>query len=701
MKLLAAISIKTKLSVVIFMVILGFLAVIGYALFAEKTLLLEDRQVKTRHLVEAAYSVLSYQHDLQSTGVLTEEQAKAAAISLLKALRYEKKEYFWLNDMTPRIVMHPTKPELDGQDVSELKDPNGKRVFVAFAETAKKDGAGFVSYMWPKPGSATPVSKISYVMHFEPWGWVVGSGIYIDDINTIFWDSTQRMLGVVGVLMLILLVLLRIIVRSITQPLHEAVDAANKMALGDLSFTLSTTANDETGLLILAMHKTQQSVQALISDADMLVRMAVEGRLSVRADASKHQGDFKEIIQGVNNILDAVVGPLNVAANYVNDIAKGNIPAKITEDYNGDFNIIRNNLNTCIDAVNALVADADKLSHAAVEGRLDVRADVAKHQGDFRKIVQGVNSTLDAIVGPVNEVVRVLEALSKGDLTETIIEDYQGTFGTLKDDANATVAQLTELIKRIKKTADSVKTAAGEIALGNSNLSQRTESQAASLEETAASMQELTATLKHNADNAMQANELAVGASDIARNGGEVVDKVVQTMLSISESSKKIVDIIGVIDAIAFQTNILALNAAVEAARAGDQGRGFAVVASEVRNLAQRSAAAANEIKMLINDSVNKVNIGADLADQAGKTMDKMVDSVGRVTEFMAKISAASIEQSYGIEQVNLAINQMDGVTQQNAALVEEATAAAKSLDAQAQQLTSLLETFQFSGSES
>ena len=484
------------------------------------------------------------------------------------------------------------------------------------------------------------------------------------------------------------------ITRSIIRPLHEAVDAANKMAKGDLSFRLQVNSTDETGVLIQAMSQTQQSVQALVNDAKELVAAAVDGRLSTRASTGKHQGDYKEIIHGVNNVLDAVVGPLSIAAKYVDDISKGNIPEKISAVYHGDFNAIRNNLNTCIDAVNALVADANMLSQAAVEGRLDTRADISMHQGDFKKVIQGVNSTLDAIAEPVNEVVRVLGALAKCDLTQYITANYQGTFGKLKDDANATVTHLTDVITHIKDSADTVNNAAGEISAGNTNLSQRTEQQASSLEETAASMEELTTTVKQNVDSAKQANQLAAGASEIAARGGDVVSKVVDTMSSISESSKKIVDIISVIDGIAFQTNILALNAAVEAARAGEQGRGFAVVATEVRNLAQRSAAAAKEIKTLINDSVDKVAVGTDLADKAGKTMEEVVTSVKRVTDIMAEISAASLEQSSGIQQVHQAITQMDDVTQQNAALVEQAAAAAASLEEQANGLSTSVGVF-------
>jgi len=331
---------------------------------------------------------------------------------------------------------------------------------------------------------------------------------------------------------------------------------------------------------------------------------------------------------------------------------------------------------------------------AAANGDFTQRIDMKGKEGFFKMLGESLNQLLETSSVGLNEVVRVLSALARGDLTETITNEYHGTFGQLKDDSNATVAQLTEIITQIKQATDTINVAAGEIAAGNLDLSQRTEEQAASLEETASSMEELTSTVKQNAENARQANQLALGASDVAIKGGQVVGQVVTTMTAINDSSKKIVDIISVIDGIAFQTNILALNAAVEAARAGEQGRGFAVVAAEVRSLAQRSASAAKEIKTLIGDSVEKVGNGTKLVEQAGKTMDEIVTSVKRVTDIMAEISAASQEQSSGIDQINKAITQMDQVTQQNAALVEEASAAARSMEDQAGNLSTAVAQF-------
>jgi methyl-accepting chemotaxis protein len=298
------------------------------------------------------------------------------------------------------------------------------------------------------------------------------------------------------------------------------------------------------------------------------------------------------------------------------------------------------------------------------------------------------------ITRPIRAAVDLAETVAGGDLTRTIATNSKDETGALLRALGHMNDSLVKIVSQVRSGTDTIATGSAEISAGNLDLSSRTEQQAGALEETAASMEELTTTVRQNADNARQANQLSITASEVAQQGGAVVGQVITTMGSINESSRKIVDIIGVIDGIAFQTNILALNAAVEAARAGEQGRGFAVVASEVRNLAQRSAAAAKEIKVLIGDSVDKVDVGAKLVDQAGATMEQVVSSIRRVTDIMAEITAASQEQTGGIEQVNQAIGQMDQVTQQNAALVEEAAAAAASMQDQAATLAQVVGVF-------
>ena len=342
----------------------------------------------------------------------------------------------------------------------------------------------------------------------------------------------------------------------------------------------------------------------------------------------------------------------------------------------------------------AVEHEVSTIVEAALKGDFTKRIDLQNKDGFLKELGQEINQLMETSDTGLQEVVLMLGALARGDLTYQINAEYHGIFKQLKDDANTTSDRLREVITQIKQATDTIHTAAQEIASGNTDLSQRTEEQASSLEKTAASVEELTSTMKQNANNAKHANILAQSASDEAMKGGAVVKEVVITMSTINEFSHKIVEIISVIDGIAFQTNILALNAAVEAARAGEQGRGFAVVATEVRNLAQRSAAAAKEIKTLIGDSVEKVEDGAKLVTAAGRTMDEIVSAVKRVNDIMSEISAASLEQSQGIGQVNHAITQMDEVTQQNAALVEEAAAAAESMEEEAECLMRSVSVF-------
>jgi methyl-accepting chemotaxis protein len=512
---LSSLGIAQKMGLIIGSALLGVVALAAVFLTSERQLILEERQGSVRQTVEIAHGLVVHFHDQVGKGKLSEDEAKQRALAALKALRYSGSEYFWVNDMHPKMVMHAVKPELDGKDLTENKDPTGKQLFVEFVNTVKAKGSGFVYYLWPKPGSDKPVQKVSYVQGFAPWGWVIGSGVYIDTVDAAIGG---RVIGfsigtvlLAAVLLVVGLVVARSLLRQLGGEPGVATDITRRIAAGDLSVDITLKAHDQTSLL-----------------------------------------------------------------------------------------------------------------HA-------------------------IKSMRDAFTG---------------------------------------------IVGRVRQGSESVATASSEIAHGNMDLSQRTEEQASALEQTAASMEQLSATVRQNADNAKQANQLAQGASSVAIQGGEVVGQVVETMKGINDSSKKIADIIGVIDGIAFQTNILALNAAVEAARAGEQGRGFAVVASEVRSLAGRSADAAKEIKRLIHDSVERVERGTALVDSAGSTMTEVVTSIRRVTDIMGEITAASVEQSQGVAQVGDAVTQMDQATQQNAALVEESAAAAESLKLQAAQLVEVVAVF-------
>jgi len=464
---------------------------------------------------------------------------------------------------------------------------------------------------------------------------------------------------------------------SVINPLNVAANYVDRISKGDIPAKISDSYNGDFNTIKNNLNTCIDAVNKLVADAGVLSKAAVEGRLATRADATQHQGDFRKIVEGVNDTLDAVIGPLNVAANYVDRISKGDIPAKITDSYNGDFNTIKNNLNTCIDAVDKLVADANLLSAAAIAGRLETRADASQHQGDFRKIVDGVNGTLDAIVGPINEVRRIMSAIEQGDLTQNIANDYQGDFKALKEAVNNTVAKLSDTITQVRTAADALTNASGQVSATAQSLSQSSSEQAASVEESSASVEQMSASINQNAENAKVTDSMASKAAVEATEGGDAVKNTVDAM-------KKIAQKIGIIDDIAYQTNLLALNAAIEAARAGEHGKGFAVVAAEVRKLAERSQVAAQEIGGLAGDSVG-------LAERAGHLLDEIVPSIRKTSDLVQEIASASQEQSSGVAQINNAMNQLNQATQQNASASEELAATAEELGGQAEQLQQLM----------
>ncbi|MDI1276576.1 methyl-accepting chemotaxis protein [Methylobacter sp.] len=515
--------------------------------------------------------------------------------------------------------------------------------------------------------------------------------------------------------------------RGILRSLKTAQQVAGAIADGDLNSSIDIHQSDEIGDLLRSMEAMQQQLLARITadrkaaDETLRVKIALDN-VSTGVMIADNDRNIIYVNREVINIFgkaEAEIGrqlskfSMNglIGANmdffHKNPSHQANMLNALTGAYEANMTVGgRSMVVTANPVVNeqgqrlGTVAEwhdrTDEVTaenevaaivEAAAMGDFSMRFDVNGKEGFLRHLGEDINRLVQTSETGLNEVVRILNALSRGDLTETITNDYAGTFGQLKNDSNTTVEKLKDIISQIKDATDSINTGTKEIASGNNDLSYRTEQQAASLQQTAASMEELTSAVQHNAANAQHANRLAVDASDIAGKGVDVIGLVVTTMNDINESSRKIGDIISVIDDIAFQTNILALNAAVEAARAGEQGKGFAVVAIEVRNLAQRATTAAEEIKNLINDSVDKVAGGSKLVNQAGLTMREIVASIRGVTDTMAEITSASAEQRSGIEQVNQAIAQMDDVTQQNAALVEQAAAAAESLEEQAQNL--------------
>jgi methyl-accepting chemotaxis protein len=481
--------------------------------------------------------------------------------------------------------------------------------------------------------------------------------------------------------------------RSLTGPLGRAAAAARDLANGKLDGARLVGGADEAGDVLRAIQQTREAVTGLKDGLEEMARQHDAGTVSFRTDVSQLQGEYRIVAESINTLVHDHITAALTAGELANRYASGDL----SQDFPrmpGEKQVLMHAMDSVKTSIQGISAEILRISQAAVHGDFSVRGDEARFEFGFREMVANLNQLMATADGNLGSLSQLLRGIAEGDLSVRMHGDYQGVFARMRDDANTTVANLTGIVGRIQQATGNINTAASEIATGNSDLSRRTEQQAASLEETAASMEELTSTVRQNADHARQANQLAIGAADVASSGGQVVGEVVNTMGQIEESSRRIAEIISVIDGIAFQTNILALNAAVEAARAGEQGRGFAVVASEVRTLAQRSAAAAKEIKDLIDDSVGKVNQGSTLVRRAGSTMQEIVNSVQRVTGIMAEISAASQEQTAGIEQVNQTVMQMDEATQQNAALVEEASAAARAMEEQANQLADAVAVF-------
>jgi methyl-accepting chemotaxis protein len=647
----------------------------------------------------------------------------------IRALKVGETGYLYVLDAKPganlgKLIVHPAS---EGKNIYDAKDASG-REFIKVILDQKK---GNIFYPWINAslGETKAREKLVVFDTFDRWNWTIGGGTYVEEIELVanllrkyLWVSA---LVVVVALVTAIFLLMR---KLITTPLLEQVlPAFRALSSGVYSNKISVTRRDEIG-------KTLQGLEAMQNklgfDVAEMQRIMME---TTRIKVGLYSSTAAITISDQNGLLmHATPRAEQLLKQYSGKSLNELVDKKLTETvlteklqqdamtaalvHGEDFDIQVDKYHARLSARPILdehgktlgrvttwrdrTAEVDvekevqEIISAAAEGDFDKRLNSEDKQGFFKALALGLNQLLETASIGMKDVAKVLESLSEGDLTKKVTADYQGIFGQLKDDTNRTIDRLRDVVGNIQMATDAIDTAAKEIAAGNADLSSRTEEQASSLEETSSSMEQLNSTVKQNAENANQANLLSNESHEAVERGGAIVKDVVTMMSDIQSSSSKISDIIGVIDGIAFQTNILALNAAVEAARAGEQGRGFAVVATEVRSLAQRSAAAAKEIKGLIGESVGKVNDGVKLVEEAGNTMDEVVTSFRKVAALVSDISEASKEQSSGIEQVTLAVSQMDEVTQQNAALVEEAAAAAESLEEQAAGLVQTMRIF-------
>ncbi|ASY69180.1 methyl-accepting chemotaxis protein [Sinorhizobium fredii] len=584
--------ISARLYALVAFALLVMAAALTFGLIQAQDKLVAERKAMLSAMNENAVTVFEAYHKQEEAGTLPREEAQKRALEAIKAMRYQDSGYFWVNDMQPTMVMHPIKPELDGKDLSQNKDPNGKFLFVEFVKTVQAEGRGFVDYYWPKPGAEEPVLKYSHVAGFKPWGWVVGTGVYADDLAAMFRERAWQVGGILAAAALAILMAALAIVRSVVRPVERLKVSMQAIADEDVSSEVPETDRaDEIGQMAKVL---------------LVLRDSVKERLELRSREDEQQD-------------------------------------RLNAERRGNEELQRSTAAAQAEAMEALGA--------------------------------------------------ALERLASGDLTAEVGR-IAPEYGKLKHDFNTAVAALRDVIGAISQSTEVVHGSAGDISEAANNLARRTEQQAAALEETAAALDEITSTVRHASDRAVEARDMVNETKASAAKSGGIVRNAIDAMGRIEDSSSRISQIIGVIDEIAFQTNLLALNAGVEAARAGEAGRGFAVVAQEVRELAQRSAGAAKEIKGLIGTSVKEVGAGVELVRSTGDALMEIEALVNEVNEQVASIATAAREQATGLQEVNTAVNSMDQMTQQNAAMVEETTAASQVLAQESRELKSLLEKF-------
>jgi len=525
---------------------------------------------------------------------------------------------------------------------------------------------------------------------------------------------------------------------AVIGPLNMAAEYVDRISRGDIPPKITEAYNGDFNEIKNNLNGCIDAISGLLKEADDLIQAVREGNLNTRGDETAYSGDWGELVKGMNGLIEAVANPVNELMVVLTRMAVNDYTQKMYQEYKGVWNDLKNSTNDvmkrvvhvqdtlknisdgnlselddyrktgqrsgndqlipsiirAMEAIQSLVADADMLARAAVAGKLDTRADTARHSGDFRKVIEGFNRTLDEMLKPIKEATECLQEMAKGNLNVAVTGDYQGEHAVIKDALNSTLDSINETLGQIFGAINQVADAAQQVSDSSQSLSQGAAESAGTMAQITSSMHGMNDQTKQNAENATLANQLAAQARTNAEQGNGQMANMVRAMGDINESAANISKIIKAIDEIAFQTNLLALNAAVEAARAGKHGKGFTVVAEEVRNLAQRSAKAAKETAEMIEGSIKKTEVGTRIAEDTSKALEEIVQGVSKVTDFVSEIASASKEQAAGIEQINDGLNQVDQVTQQNSASSQELAAASEEMSSQVEMVKQMLGRF-------